>query len=224
VKDQRTESGRVEAFSDGVLAIAITLLVLDLRAPEGTGAVAAGLLDQWPAYVAYLASFAYIGVIWVNHHYLFARIRFVSPGLLWRNLVLLLGTSALSFPTAVVSSAFQRGARADERAALLLYAAVAGLTVAAWLGIFHFLSRHPELLEDESHARFFAAERRRAALGLIAYAICAVVSLVSPILALALACLLPVFYGVTSEGIRLDRRSRGAGPAETTAEGEGGAR
>ncbi len=197
-----SESGRVEAFSDGVLAIAITLLVLDLRAPEGDGQVVSGLLEQWPAYVAYLASFAYIGVIWVNHHYLFARIRYVSPGLLWRNLVLLLGASALSFPTAVVSSAFQEGSRADERAGLLLYAAVAGLTVASWLGIFHYLSRHPELLPAESHARFFAAERRRAVLGLVAYAICAVISLILPVAALVLACALPVFYGITSQGVR----------------------
>jgi uncharacterized membrane protein len=70
------ESTRVEAFSDGVFAIAITLLVLDLKAPASRGAVLHDLLAEWPAYVAYLASFGYIGVIWVNHHYLFTRIAF----------------------------------------------------------------------------------------------------------------------------------------------------
>jgi uncharacterized membrane protein len=79
------ESGRIEAFSDGVLAIVITLLVLDLRAPEERGAMLHQLLQQWPAYVAYLASFAYVGVIWVNHHQLFTRIAAVDTGLLWRN-------------------------------------------------------------------------------------------------------------------------------------------
>lgn len=69
------ESGRVEAFSDGVLAIVITLLVLDLRAPQDRGTMLYQLLEQWPAYVAYLASFAYAGVIWVNHHQLFTRRR-----------------------------------------------------------------------------------------------------------------------------------------------------
>ncbi|AGL16338.1 TMEM175 family protein [Actinoplanes sp. N902-109] len=205
----------MEAFSDGVLAIAITLLVLDLRAPDGSGNVPSGLLEQWPAYVAYLASFAYIGVIWVNHHHLFARIRLVNSGLLWRNLALLLGASALSFPTAVVSSAFQHGDRAGERAALLLYAAVAGLTVAAWLSIFHYLSRRPALLERESHALFFAAERRRAVLGLVAYAMCAAVSLASPVLALGVALVLPVFYGLTSEGVRPDGEADWTGQHDT---------
>jgi hypothetical protein len=66
------ESGRVEAFSDGVLAIAITLLVLDLKVPEAH--VGHGLLEQWPTYLAYLSSFLFIGVVWVNHHALFTRI------------------------------------------------------------------------------------------------------------------------------------------------------
>jgi TMEM175 potassium channel family protein len=86
---QLSDSARVEAFSDGVLAIAITLLVLDLRAPV-PGDMQGQLLGEWPAY---LASFAYIGVIWVNHHQLFTRIAAVDFGLLWRNLALLLGAS-----------------------------------------------------------------------------------------------------------------------------------
>ena len=100
-----TESTRVEAFSDGVFAIAITLLVLDLKAPMSHGKFLHDLLSQWPAYVAYLASFAYVGVIWVNHHQLFTRIARVNAGLLWRNLALLLTTSVLPFPTAVIGSA-----------------------------------------------------------------------------------------------------------------------
>jgi uncharacterized membrane protein len=92
------ESGWVEAFSDGVLAIVITLLVLDLRAPQERGAMLQQLLQQWPAYLAYLASFAYVGVIWVNHHQLFTRIAAVDTGLLWRNLTMLLATSVLPFP------------------------------------------------------------------------------------------------------------------------------
>jgi Endosomal/lysosomal potassium channel TMEM175 len=102
------ESGRVEAFSDGVLAIVITLLVLDLRAPTMRDAMLQQLLRRWPAYVAYLAWFAYAGVIWVNHHQLFTRIAGVDTGLLWRNLALLLTTSVLPFPTAVLGSAARR--------------------------------------------------------------------------------------------------------------------
>jgi uncharacterized membrane protein len=87
---------------------------------------AENLLRQWPAYAAYLASFAFIGVIWVNHHQLFTRIAAVDAGLLWRNLVLLLVTSVLPFPTAVLSNAFQHGNRFDEMTASVFYGVAGG--------------------------------------------------------------------------------------------------
>ena len=196
------ESTRVEAFSDGVFAIAITLLVLDLKAPVARGEALHDLLVEWPAYVAYLASFGYIGVIWVNHHYLFTRIARVNGALLWRNLALLLFMSVLPFPTAVVAAAFQYRDVSDERAAIVLYALVAGAAATTWLVLFHFLSRAPYLLEDETHTVFFAAERRRAVFGIALYALSAMAALWYPIAGLVIACILPVFYGVTSTGWR----------------------
>ena len=196
------ESTRVEAFSDGVFAIAITLLVLDLKAPVSRGAVLHDLLVQWPAYVAYLASFGYIGVIWVNHHYLFTRIARVNGALLWRNLALLLAMSVLPFPTAVVASAFQYGDVNDERTAIVFYTLVAGAAAVSWLVLFHFLSRAAYLLQDEAHTAFFAAERRRAVFGITLYALSALVVVWSPVAALVIACILPVFYGMTSTGWR----------------------
>lgn len=197
-----SESSRVEAFSDGVFAIAITLLVLDLRAPDDRGRVLRDLLSQWPAYVAYLASFAYIGVIWVNHHQLFTRIARVNTALLWLNLTLLLAVSVLPFPAAVVGSAFQDGNRGDESAGLVFYAVVAASAAAAWLLVFHFLSRAPHLLGDEAHTAFFARERRRAVVGLAAYAASALCATYYPVAGLAIASALPVFYGLTSAGWR----------------------
>ncbi|HTX26311.1 MAG TPA: TMEM175 family protein [Streptosporangiaceae bacterium] len=199
------ESSRVEAFSDGVFAIVITLLVLDLKAPAHHGTVLRDLLAQWPAYVAYLASFAYVGVIWVNHHQMFTRIARVNAGLLWRNLALLLTTSVLPFPTAVVGSAFQLGDRADESAALAFYAAVGATTAATWLLLFHFLSRAPRLLEDEAHTAFFARERHRAVAGVAVYAVSGLYAIWHPVAGLAIACVLPLFYGVTSAGLRSPR-------------------
>jgi uncharacterized membrane protein len=193
-----SDSSRVEAFSDGVLAIVITLLVLDLHAPATH--FLTELSRQWPAYLAYLASFGYVGVIWVNHHQLFTRIAAVDSGLLWRNLALLLATSVLPFPTAVLGNAFQFGSRADEVTAFVLYALVAAVMALTWLLLFHYLSVSGRLLEPNTPSAFFVAERRRALLGLIAYLLAAALALVVPVGSLIIVCVLPVFYGITSEG------------------------
>jgi uncharacterized membrane protein len=140
------ESGRVEAFSDGVLAIAITLLVLDLHMGDHPGHVGHDLLTQWPTYLAYVASFIYIGVVWVNHHSLFTRIARVDAGLLWCNMALLLAASVLPFPTAELAFAMQHGTHGDKISALLLYAEVSAAMAATWLAMFVYLHRHPGLL------------------------------------------------------------------------------
>lgn len=195
------ETTRVEAFSDGVLAIAITLLVLDLHAPEERGEFLRGLTDQLPVYVAYLASFAYIGVIWVNHHQLFTRIDVVDSGLLWRNLLLLLTTSVLPFPTSVLGDAFQHGDRHDQQVALVFYALVAASMCLSWLAVYRHLSGHERLLAEGTPAAFFVRERRRSWIGLAANLVSALVALVTPVAGLFVAALLPVFYGLTNAGL-----------------------
>ena len=200
------ETGRVEAFSDGVLAIVITLLVLDLKAPQQRGAMLHLLLQQWPQYITYLASFAYVGVIWVNHHQLFTRISSVDSGLLWRNLALLLATSVLPFPTAVLGSAFVHGSRRDEVVGLVFYAAVSATMATSWLVVYHYLARHERLLADTTAGSFFALERRRAVVGIAIYALSGLVAAWQPIAGLVIAATLPVFYGVTSGGLTSLRR------------------
>ena len=114
-----TETARVEAFSDGVFAIAITLLILEIKIPApGSGVLAAQLVKQWPSYVSFLISFAFIGIMWINHHRLFTHIKRSDNGLLFLNLLLLLGVTAVPFPTAVLAVHLGQG---DERAAALLY-------------------------------------------------------------------------------------------------------
>lgn len=86
---------RTVAFSDGVLAIVITLLVLDLTTPEvEPGQLFAGLLQQWPTYLAYLTSFLYVAVVWLNHKSAFNRIRLADRGLLWANFAVLFTTGS----------------------------------------------------------------------------------------------------------------------------------
>jgi len=197
--------GRLEAFSDGVLAIAITLLVLDLHPSERRGGVAHDLLHLWPSYLAYVASFLYIGVVWVNHHALFTRIAAVDVGLLWRNLFVLLAASALPFPAAQLASAMHDGTHGDQVAALTLYSVVAAGIATGWLALYHHLHRHPELRAAHVGEGFFRNERRRAAAGLLAPAVPLLVSLADPTIGIALLLATPLFYALTAEGLRASR-------------------
>ena len=142
------ETDRLETFSDSVLSITMTLLVAEIVRPQhASGQLLEKLAEQWPSYIAFLASFCYAGVIWLNHLAVFARVRYCDRGLHLANLFLL--TSALiPFPTAILSSAIQGGNEFDARVAVVLYATIAGAMCLSWLVVFHVLSMHPYLLED----------------------------------------------------------------------------
>ncbi len=122
---QRWDTGRVEAFSDAVFAIAITLLVLDISiAPNDFGQLRQALVHEWPAYLAYVTSFLTVGSVWMAHHNLFSRLRFIDPTLLRFNLMLLMAAAFLPFPTSVLAQALHHGDTA-ERTAVVFYGAVA---------------------------------------------------------------------------------------------------
>jgi uncharacterized membrane protein len=117
---RRWDTGRTEAFSDGVFAIAITLLVLDLAIPQSSlGNLWHAILHDWPAYLAYVTSFMTIGSVWLAHHAIFSRLRYVDATLMRINLVLLLATSFLPFPTRLMAEAIR--ITASERAAVIFY-------------------------------------------------------------------------------------------------------
>jgi len=90
-------TGRMEAFSDGVLAIIITIMVLELRLPDGSSIGA--LRSVWPSLLAYVLSFVYVGIYWVNHHHLVKTVTRVTAGILWANIALLFWLSLLPFAT-----------------------------------------------------------------------------------------------------------------------------
>ena len=107
------ETGRIEAFSDGVFAIAVTLLVLELKVPHlqdggADGSLARALLAQWPSYVALVTSFLTILVMWANHHRIFQLVRKVDAPFLYANGLLLLVVTVVPFPTAVLAEYFRK--------------------------------------------------------------------------------------------------------------------
>jgi uncharacterized membrane protein len=143
-------TARVEAFSDGVFAIAITLLVLEIGIdPDQFDDLWGAILKEWPAYLAYVTSFLTVGGVWLAHHRLFMRLRFVDPTLMRLNILLLMAASFLPFPTALLAEAFD-ASRDAERAAVVFYGATA-VAIEALIGAARrYAEAHPELLHGEA--------------------------------------------------------------------------
>ena len=118
----RYDTGRIEAFSDGVFSIAATLLVLEISVPEADfDHLWKGIADQWPSYLGYATSFLTIGGIWLVHHAIFRRLRFADSTVSRLNLLLLMAVAFLPFPTKLVAEAIDSSSA--ERAAVLFYGA-----------------------------------------------------------------------------------------------------
>jgi uncharacterized membrane protein len=123
--ERRWTTDRVEAFSDGVFAIAITLLVLEIGIPpDRFDDLWRALGDEWPSYLAYVTSFFTVGGVWMAHHRLFAEVEFVDPTLMRLNILLLMAASFLPFPTGLLAEALH-ASRDAERAAVVVYGATA---------------------------------------------------------------------------------------------------
>jgi len=215
VTTRLSSTGRVEAFSDGVMAIAITLLVLDLKVPlldeVSPGGLLHALAARWPSYVAYLAAFLTIGIIWLNHRTLVDRIGRFDARLHWLNLTLLLGVATLPWPTALVAEYVQRGGP-DASAAAALYGLTATLMALPWGFMWRHLADTPELLEHGYDAAYARAEWRRGFIGLPIYAMATLVALVLPLVALALYLGIAILYAITSQGLAVSPGARpGAG-------------
>ncbi|MBM0230552.1 DUF1211 domain-containing protein [Micromonospora sp. STR1_7] len=138
------DSGRVAAFSDGVFAIVITLLVLDLRVPDfHEGDLAESLLEEAPSFLAFTVSFIYIGVLWLNHHAVIRLVRGTTLALNWINLALLFGVVVIPFPTAVLAAALTDGDRNDQTCGRRHLLGRGGTDVGALAGVLRVSSPPP---------------------------------------------------------------------------------
>ena len=186
--------GRVEAFSDGVIAVAITLLVLDLRVPEPDGSTpAVRLLALWPNYLAYVISFLAIGIMWINHHAALRRLRAADHAVLVVNLLLLLCIVVLPFSTSLFATYLDAPAGGHRAAAVyggsfLVTSLV--FVVLQWL----VLMRRPHLLREPLTAAGRRSLLRRGAIAPPVYLVAALLGLVTPYLTLAVCVALGLFY------------------------------
>ena len=189
------ETSRVEAFSDGVFAIAITLLILEIKIPPaGSGELYGELLKQWASYFSFLISFAFIGIMWINHHRLFRHIARSDDALLILNLLLLLGVVVVPFPTAVLAAHL---GHADQRAALILYnAAYVFIAVCFNLLWRHACSGKRRLLATDVNSASVQKISRQYALGPALYLICLGLSWLSAGASLGLNFALACFFAL----------------------------
>ena len=175
-------TGRTEAFSDGVFAIAITLLILEVNVPETAfDNLWQGIADQWPSYLAYATSFITIGGIWLAHHGIFRRLQYANQRLMVINLLLLMVVSFLPFPTKLMAEAIHQSDA--ERAAVIFYGAtllvISSLLSALWGSV--TLDRHllqPEVDQNEIKAITLAATPT---IGF--YAVVIVLAFIAPVVA-----------------------------------------
>jgi uncharacterized membrane protein len=201
------ETGRLEAFSDGVFAIAITLLVLDLKVPSGTPLLT-GLLGEWPVYVAYVISFAFILIMWMNHHWMFQHIVRVDTTFMLLNGLLLLGITVVPFPTNVVA---QYVLTSDQNVAAALYNGWF-LVIAIFFGLlWNYAAHNGRLLSRADYEAGLAqviTDRYR--LGPPAYLCAVALSFVWAPASLVLNFLLAIYFALPGDiGVPRRRSSRG---------------
>lgn len=187
------ETARLETFSDGVFAIAATLLILDVKLPEGRS-VARGLLDIWPSYAAYGLAFVTIGIMWINHHTVFRQIDRVDRTFLVINVFFLMVIAFVPFPTRILAEHLQH----DAKAASFAYGATMTLMAAMYNALWFYAARGRRLIAADADERTVSGITRSFKPGVPIYAVSMLSALISSWLAFSLFELIAVFYIVES--------------------------
>jgi uncharacterized membrane protein len=181
---------RLEAFSDGVFAVAATLLVLNLGVGQ-KGTLAHRLASEWPHYATYVVSFLTIGIIWLNHHTQFNRIEHPDRTLMVLNLFLLMFVTLTPFPTGLLAKYLTSGG--DEHVAAAFYAATMLAMSIAFFGLYVWAA-HRRLFADWIDERQTAYLLRRNGAGLLVYASAIGLAFASAVVSLVLCGAVAVFY------------------------------
>jgi uncharacterized membrane protein len=201
--DGEKETGRLEAFSDGVFAIAITLLVLELHVPkdiEGHEALLDALARQWPMYLAFLNSFITIGIMWVNHHRLFTHIRRADHTLLMLNLLLLLVVTIVPFPTALLA---ENLGKPDAQTATAVYAASGFAIAIAYNLLWRYATKDKRLLHHDVDMTATAAISHQYAFGPLMYVVCFGLAFLNATVSLVGLMVLALFFALPPRGPKM---------------------
>jgi uncharacterized membrane protein len=190
-----SQTARLEAFSDGVFAIAITLLIIEIHVPAREHAETLGheLLRIWPSYLGYLTSFLTIGVMWINHHHVFELIARVDRTMLLLNTLLLMLIAFVPFPTAVLAQFIETG---GARAAAVLYGGTLTLTAMTYFAWWRYASAGRRLIGDEVPDEMVSDITRAYTPGTLLYGGAALVAFLQPWVSAALYLGIAVFYAL----------------------------
>ena len=198
------DTGRIEAFSDGVFAIAITLLVIEIGVPhvEGAGTTLFGaLIEQWPSYLGYAISFLQIGVIWANHH---NRFRFIARSdhlLLFLNILFLMCVAFIPFPTAVLAEYLQ-GTDAERTMAGAVYAGTLAVTAIFFTLLWLYAAANYRLVDRNLDPSLLRAMTRRYVFGMAAYLLTFALAFVNVAVSLILIVILALLFVLPEPGER----------------------
>ena len=196
--------GRLEAFSDGVLAIVITLLILDIHVPgRGDAGLASELGQQWPQYVGYLLSFLTVGIVWLNHHATINLLGRTNHLLQTLNLILLLPISVLPWPTALLSE-YASGTGGQQRLVVAVYGVTISLMAFAFNLMWRYILRHPELWKPEITREMLAVRNRRFNVGPVIYPVATLIGLLNAYLFLGLMLALAVLYLLPTPEVQVE--------------------
>ena len=193
---------RVEAFSDGVLAIVVTIMVLEMHAPEKPGA--ALLWHLWPTFVAYALSYSYVAIYWVNHHRLFSHAKVVSGSLLWSNIALLFALSLVPF------SASYLGKQSFSHESVVVYLVTMILPALGYRWLLTVIQRTGT--QTDASRNYYRASIRKGLAAIAVYALGFPLSFLSPWLGVGCAALVAIFWMLPWSPLdRLFLRDRGSG-------------
>lgn len=186
------ETARLETFSDGVFAIAATLLILEVH--RAGGSVAHGLVHAWPSYAAYAISFLTIGIIWVNHHTVFRQVGRVDRTFLFINVAFLMVVAFSPFPTRVLAQTL----RHDSRAGAFAYGLTFTLMAVCYGALWFYAAIGRRLIAEDADPQVVSGISRSFLPGSFIYGMATLSSLLSAYLAVALYAAIALFYVLES--------------------------
>lgn len=195
------ETGRVEAFSDGVFAVAITLLALDLRTPHPSvvtaKAVAGALAAQWPSYLAFVTSFFTVLIMWVSHHTMFKLVQRTNARILFSNGLLLMMTTVVPFSTSLVMEYLRTPA---AKVACAVYGGTFVLISLAFSLLWYGFLHDPAVLVPGGSEQVIRRIDRSYSVGPPAYILAAAGAFISPYITVGICTVLWVFWAFTARG------------------------